>query len=975
MGESTGPVRGMTRRLLLVLGTPLVLLVLFLVFAPALLAGSAARFAERKFAEQYAGTLEVEDLVLSWTGRQTLREARLLDPVGATVATCSAELPSLLDLVRGGGRRLGRVRATLTADLVADDGGTTNLQRALAPRSADDGDGGAQGAGGKPAGKGDDGGDEGLAGLELDVELAAPRITWSDAHTRSLGAPVALEDVKLVGTLVPGRPLVLDLDGRVRSDRPSALKLHASVDDLAAAAPRLELDCEITGFPTGLVDGLAGMDGELEELLGPSFELHGQGQGTTEAGSLGLEFRSLGARTELWAQLAGGALEAGATVSASVRPQQLDRWLQPLLPPDLPGGAAFARTGEEPFAAELALRCADAAPWLAALGGAAVPSAFDPAAGIALEVRDAQLGSWRLATRTAELPLADLRLAATAEPGRPVHVELRSAADRTLRASAELTAEDDTGEWALRTAAVALTGVPTAMLDDLGEQDGRLGRLLGPRLDLTGTVPEGADGPVAGSLQLHTESVDLDAHARFVDGVLSIRPEDEGDALSIAHHDPRRLTAEFAPDFAIAQPLGELRADVDALEVPLGEWLAGELDVAGLLLRSKARVRAHLDAWELEHALSDGTPMPVTLEDLALDVDLFSGAAVADLAGGVQDSDGTLAVHVEVGDLTGLLADPPELPPVTLRAEARKLPSLLVDLLAEQDGLVVDVLGPELSLKARGRWPEEGEPVEVDLHSSQASLALTGSLEDGSLVAREGQQLAASVPLNPLFSQRVVGKLVPLMVALSKGPDAKPVGLRVDGFRFPLDGDLAKLDCDVHLDLGEVAYQMLPGFQDALAGFAGRGTDRRSTTIAPLEIAIRSGVARYDRLPLSIEGVEYVFRGSYDLTSGAFDLATEIPLAKLGGGVERELDKLRDHLDPNLSVPIEIGGTFAKPRVRLGKGFLDTVVKDAAKGALEKGLFDLLEREKRKKEDDEREKAERKARKKAEREAENPPSR
>jgi hypothetical protein len=65
--------------------------------------------------------------------------------------------------------------------------------------------------------------------------------------------------------------------------------------------------------------------------------------------------------------------------------------------------------------------------------------------------------------------------------------------------------------------------------------------------------------------------------------------------------------------------------------------------------------------------------------------------------------------------------------------------------------------------------------------------------------------------------------------------------------------------------------------------------------------------------------------------------------------VEKELDKVREYLDPNLLVPIEIKGTWNKPKITLGREFMDKVVKKAAEGALKKGLFDLLDDQLKKK--------------------------
>ncbi len=57
---------------------------------------------------------------------------------------------------------------------------------------------------------------------------------------------------------------------------------------------------------------------------------------------------------------------------------------------------------------------------------------------------------------------------------------------------------------------------------------------------------------------------------------------------------------------------------------------------------------------------------------------------------------------------------------------------------------------------------------------------------------------------------------------------------------------------------------------------------------------------------------------------------------------------MKDLIDPATRVPIELRGSWKKPRVSIGKEFLESALKDAAEGALERGLRDLLERGKKK---------------------------
>jgi hypothetical protein len=186
-------------------------------------------------------------------------------------------------------------------------------------------------------------------------------------------------------------------------------------------------------------------------------------------------------------------------------------------------------------------------------------------------------------------------------------------------------------------------------------------------------------------------------------------------------------------------------------------------------------------------------------------------------------------------------------------------------------------------------------------------------------------------------------------VNASKPEGSKPLALKLSKFQLPLDGDLRKLNGDVTLDLGEVTYELLPSLTRVFDAFGEADLVRKTTNLKSLSIPIRNGVAGYEALPVSIRGVEYPFVGTYDIAKGEMKLAASLPLSLLGKSVTRELDKVRDFVDPNLLVPIEISGKWSSPSFRLGKGFVDKLLRDALGGDLIDGLNDLFGKKKDKK--------------------------
>ena len=425
---------------------------------------------------------------------------------------------------------------------------------------------------------------------------------------------------------------------------------------------------------------------------------------------------------------------------------------------------------------------------------------------------------------------------------------------------------------------------------------------------------------------------------------LSVRPTPQVLATLLAERVPAGAS------LALSEEGSALTFTVGTLEVPLGASAAA--DQAALLRQVRGDLALALPAlvWRQPPAAGAGEPLRIELTGTRALVSLTPESGLtAHLTGAVsgQEQDG-IDLRLLARDPAALLTGGDPAAPVEVQGGARGLPTALVDAFAAQEGLLVDVLGPRLDLELSGRWPDPDEPLRARLSSGATRVELAARIEDGVLVATGAQGLKASTPLSPLYSQRIVGRLVPLVVGLSKPEGAPPVGLEVSDFTLPLDGDLSRLDANVRLDLNQVVYQLLPGLEGlGAAAAAASGATNRLVNIPPLTLQVRQGVVRYERLPLELGGQSLVFRGSFDLATLELDLATELPLSALGTRVSAELEKVREYVDPAIPVPLELKGPWSKPRLSVGKEFLETALKSAAQGALERGLKGLLERRKK----------------------------
>lgn len=455
---------------------------------------------------------------------------------------------------------------------------------------------------------------------------------------------------------------------------------------------------------------------------------------------------------------------------------------------------------------------------------------------------------------------------------------------------------------------------------------------------------------------LRAERVELDLSAHVAERELSLSGDDalklvlKPTAALLERHAGASLPAGAKLAFVGDEP--QVTLEVRELVLPLDAWMPAEgqapAELADVVRRAAAQLKLALPSvrYEQPPLTAAATSVPIDVEELVVAVSLTPAKpALAHVTGRVAGAQGgRLMLDASCADPGAFLLENAPLPPLELNADIAGLPTALVDALAGQEGLLVDTLGPALDLKLAGKWPSPpDQPLRAELKSAQASVDLVALFTPQALNASGEQGLDATLPLSPLLSKRVVGNLVPLLVNATKPEGAKPLELSVSDFVLPLDGDLRKLNGTVQLDLGEITYDLLPGLSDVLSTAGIGDIAQKRFTIEPLTIPIVNGVARYDRLPLKIGGEQVVFKGSFDIVTREMSLATSLPLKALGSKVEKELERVREYLDPNLLVPLELKGAWNKPRISLGKDFVENVVKDAAKGAVKKGLLDLLD--------------------------------
>ncbi|MBM3977748.1 MAG: hypothetical protein FJ299_12255, partial [Planctomycetes bacterium] len=699
----------------------LLLVIACVALAPTLAGRFGPGMASEQFARRYSGSLSIGSAELGWFGRQRIERVELLDGAGKSVLRATIESPGLWSLLSSSFQRARGVEITLEGELVADDAGMTNLQRALAERAGT----GTSTARGSPAYASKE---LWPAELDLGVEVKLQRVLWSDARTRALtpAAPVLIENGKLALDVAPGRPLELKL--QVPLSGSASGKVEGRIEVLASSAgtPLVDAELEAHGLPTALIDGLAGQGGLLVELCGDELSLSLKAEGASAQGG-----------------------PVGLSLAA------------PRLSVDCAGTASpSAFSGELQISTSAGRRVAEHL-----LG----------------KERIAQLGFARADDDVLRVDVKDLHVPLDATSTGALLAQVRAKVDARLGA-----------------VALGATGGPSRFEAlQLALELGQSGGAAKADMRLSGSL----DGRPIG---LQARASDLGAALAYADGG------------ALTPFDFELHTGELS-----SAAVERLIANASGAAAPQLSGLLGptfELDlVAGLSRASAAaplRAKGSLGA---RGSLGAGNSAPLAVN---FDVALLESS----------QSDGTGGL-LPLGSLDGLI-------------EARGLPTALVDGLAGQGGLLVELCGDELSLtlKAKGA-SAQGGPFELSLAAPRLSVACTGTASPSAFSG----ELQISTSAGRRVAEHLLGEERIAQLGFARADDDV---LRVDvkDLHVPLDATstgalLAQARAKVDARLGAVGL-----------GASG-GPSRFEALQLALELGQSGGAAKADmRLSGALDG-------------------------------------------------------------------------------------------------------------------------
>ena len=636
------------RRVALFLGVPGLLLVVLLVFAPAIVGSVAPGFVASAAGGAIAGDVEVRSVSLSWLGEQRASGVRLIDTDGSEIGVVEARVTRGLLPLLAGSRDLGTVElsGSLAIRELAAGGPATNIERATASNSPTSPSKPSEASGGELRLPG---------GLAVKLDVTAFDVTYTAAD---LPAPVRYS-AKGTASVRAGQPAEVDFVITSPDDAGSA-SLKGTVAGLVGAdgvvsveGATADVSLHAADLRTAVIDALTSQGGKLAAALGETIGANATVKATSDTFDVDADFASDGATADIQIGLVDGVVR-------STGPAKLTgdfSKLRALLPAEVaaklgPDGAVNVRTMPrvEVELKDLALRMPQGGVTALDFGtydfrdaGGAIELRWTEAAGTLAKgintegpesVRVAP-GSITLDARNLDAPAVQGGLSAElgGTPTGAVTIDLKASdllddngrLRRDVLSQLGLTEGADSGgplgALALFAGSVEARGVPSALAQPfLGDAPVDLASDVGPMLDASITLARGDD---AGS------RVAFSANAEHLkaSGAVSVRGErvtGTDTPIEVTLTNPSGLAQRFAgADGPIAvRGVGGVTLRVPTLDADLSK-LSGTPD----LRAAKARVEVSLQEASLvmaappKEGAEAGVPVEVSVPTLTAVID------------------------------------------------------------------------------------------------------------------------------------------------------------------------------------------------------------------------------------------------------------------------------------------------------------------------------------------------------------------
>lgn len=291
-------------------------------------------------------------------------------------------------------------------------------------------------------------------------------------------------------------------------------------------------------------------------------------------------------------------------------------------------------------------------------------------------------------------------------------------------------------------------------------------------------------------------------------------------------------------------------------------------------------------------------------------------------------------------------------------AQIPTFPTAIIDALSKQDGLLIDALGPTVTLDAKADRlsldpTKGGGTLAASAKSAFAEAAVQGKMDKGSFVTDAPLSVKVT-QIQKSLSERLV-KGVPITTSLEKTMAELPAMVKGDGLRVPLDNDLSKLAGNFSIDPGELKFKTGGGFSKFLNVLSQKQEGYIGKKLKPLNVNITSGVAKYQRWALPLGEFSIESEGTVDLVNRRLEIYTYVPFGALSdeaaGLYKKSLGNvpvLNELIQAATQMPFKTTGSFDDPKTepdleRFVQEFGKKIRPDELlKKGLENGIGDLF---------------------------------
>ncbi len=280
---------------------------------------------------------------------------------------------------------------------------------------------------------------------------------------------------------------------------------------------------------------------------------------------------------------------------------------------------------------------------------------------------------------------------------------------------------------------------------------------------------------------------------------------------------------------------------------------------------------------------------------------------------------------------------------VNLDADLAAFPTAVIDSLAHQKGVLSELLGPTVDVRATGTNVSMGGgdmrkasgELRVTVGSPRASAEINGDIRDGAFV-QTGPINARLTMISPELVRMLAGAL-PVVETIEKRAGDNPGTGEAKGFTVPVDGDLTKLNGDLTIDPGVARFTTKSIFGDLIKAFGGKTEGALGQRIEPFKVHADHGVLTYERFRLPAGQFSVETRGTVDLVRRQIDVVTYAPAGAL---TEKALGSLMEQ------VPAQLRGLLQEASVPfVTRGPLDNYSTTPDLGLLVKELGERVIKE------------------------------